>query len=113
MRVWLKKFYKSEMVDCELRSISDIILENNLERIDLLKVDAENYEREVLRGINGEDWDKIRQISMEVHTHIKGGENLLDEIVELLNEKAFQVDLDLDSRFGIMGVYMLYAKKIL
>jgi FkbM family methyltransferase len=113
VRVWLKKFYKSEMVDCELRSISDIILENHLERIDLLKVDAENYEREVLRGIQEEDWDKIRQISMEVHTHIKGGENLLDGIVELLKQKAFQVDVDLESRFGIMGVYMLYAKKII
>ena len=112
VRIWLKKFYKSEMLDCELRSISDIIHEHNLERIDLLKVDAENYEWEVLRGIKEEDWNKIRQISMEVHTHIKGGENLLDEIVKLLKEKAFQVDVDLDSRFGIMGVFMLYANTL-
>jgi FkbM family methyltransferase len=112
VRAWLKNFYKSEMIDCSLRPISDIIHENSIERIDLLKIDAENYEREVLKGIKEDDWNKIQQISMEVHTHIKGGENLLDEIVELLKEKSFQVDVDLEGRFGIVGVFMLYAKKI-
>jgi FkbM family methyltransferase len=111
VKTWLKKYYKSEMVDCTLRPLSDIILENNIERIDLLKIDAENYEREVLAGIKEEDWNKIRQISMEVHTHIKNGENLLNEIVEMLKGKSFQVYVDLDSRFGNMGVFMLYAKK--
>lgn len=112
VKTWLKKLYKSEMIDCIVRPVSDIIVENNIERIDLLKIDAENYEREVLEGIKEDDWKKIQQISMEVHTHIKGGENLLDEIVELLKEKSFQVDVDMDSRFGNMGVFMLYAKKV-
>ncbi|MFW9971967.1 MAG: FkbM family methyltransferase [Candidatus Odinarchaeota archaeon] len=112
VKAWLKNNYKSKMVDCTLRTLSDIILENNIECIDLLKIDAENYEQEVLAGIKEEDWNKIRQISMEIHTHIKDGENLLNEIVEMLKEKSFQVDVDLDSRFVIMGVFMLYAKKV-
>jgi len=107
----LKNLYKAELVDCSLRPLSDIISENKIERIDLLKIDAENYEKEVLGGIRDNDWDKIQQISMEVHTHIKGGENLLDEIVEMLNDKRFQVEVEKDSRFGMMGVFMLYAKR--
>jgi FkbM family methyltransferase len=112
VKAWLKRAYKSELVDCTVRPLSDIIVENSIKRIDLLKIDAENYEREVLKGIEQEDWNIIRQISMEVHTHIKDGENLLEEIVELLKEKSFQVEVDLDGRFGIVGVFMLYAKKI-
>lgn len=30
---------------------------------------------------------------MEVHEHIKGGENLLSEIIVLLNNKDFEVKL--------------------
>ena len=111
VKAWLKKYYKSELIDCTLHTLSDIMLENNIEHIDLLKIDAENYEQNVLEGINEDDWNKIRQISMEVHTHIKDGENLLNEIVEMLKEKSFQVNVDFDSRFGMMGVFMLYAKK--
>lgn len=48
---------------------------------------------------------------MEVHTHIKGGENLLNEIIELLERKGFKTELGDESREIIMGVYMLYAKK--
>lgn len=103
--------YKSEMLDCSLRPLSDIISENGIKQIDLLKLDAENYEWEVLQGINEEDWNKIRQISMEIHTHIKGGEILLDNIKKLLKEKSFSFKLDMEGRFAYRGVFMIYAKK--
>jgi len=48
---------------------------------------------------------------MEVHEHIKGGHNLLNKITEMLTNKEFQVRKDLDGRFSLMGVYMLYAKR--
>jgi FkbM family methyltransferase len=107
----LKRMYKSEMLDCTLRTLSDIIAENEIKQIDLLKIDAENYEWEVLQGINEEDWNKIRQISMEIHTHIKGGENLLDNIKNLLKERDFSFKLDMEGRFAFGGVFMIYAKK--
>ena len=110
VKVGLKRMYKSKLVDCDLRSLSDIIDENSLKQIDLLKIDAENYEWEVLKGINDDDWNKIKQISMEIHTHIKGGENLLDKIKSLLKSKDFDFEVDMDSRFAFGGVFMLYAK---
>ncbi len=111
VKAGLRRMYKSEMLDCTLRPLSDIITENEIKQIDLLKVDAENYEWEVLQGINEEDWDKIRQISMEIHTHIKGGESLLDNIKNLLEEKKFTFKLDMEGRFAFGGVFMIYAKK--
>ena len=108
----LNSYYKSEIVTCQIRPLSEIIKENNIERIDFLKIDAENYEKQVIAGIGDDDWKKIHQIAMEVHEHIKGGENLLNELKELLERKDFTVFLDKDGRFAKMGVFMLYAKKI-
>ncbi|MFX0048592.1 MAG: FkbM family methyltransferase, partial [Candidatus Hermodarchaeota archaeon] len=103
----LKCMYKSELLPCKLRTISDIIQENNVEIINLMKIDAENYEFQVLAGIEQQDWDKIQQLSMEVHEHIEGGKNLLDKLADMLEEKGFHVVKEKDSRFSLMGVYML------
>ncbi|HUX98659.1 MAG TPA: FkbM family methyltransferase, partial [Candidatus Deferrimicrobium sp.] len=86
--------------------------ENDIDIINLMKIDAENYEYQVLAGIKDHDWDKIQQIAMEVHEHIEGGENLLNNLTEMLEDKGFQVNKGLDCRFSSMGVYMLYAKRL-
>lgn len=107
----LKHAYKAEKVSCKIRKLSNIIKEQGIQRIDLMKVDAENYEWPVLMGIEDGDWDKIQQIAMEVHTHIKGGRNLMQEITELFEDKGFTVEEGEESRETLMGVYMLYARK--
>jgi len=112
IRWGLKRLYKAELVSCKLRTISDIIQENNIATINLMKIDAENYEFQVLAGINQSDWDKIQQISMEVHEHIEGGNDLLNKLAKLLEDKGFLVKKEKDSRFSLMGVYMLYAKRL-
>jgi hypothetical protein len=111
VRAGLKKIYDSEKIVCKLRPLSDIIQENSIERVNLLKIDAENYERQVLAGILDNDWKFIKQISMEVHEHIKGGENLLNEIIELLESKNFKVKIGEEDLSARLGVYMVYAKK--
>jgi len=108
----LKAMYKAEMVPCKLLTISDVIRENNLKTINLMKIDAENYEAQVLKGINQSDWDKIQQISMEVHEHIEGGKDLLNKLGDMLEHKGFSVMKDRNSRFGLMGVFMLYARRL-
>ena len=108
----LKALYKAKLIPCRLRTISDIIRENNLKTINLMKIDAENYENQVLKGINQSDWDKIQQISMEVHEHIEGGKDLLNKLGDMLEHKGFNVMKERNSRFGLMGVFMLYAKRL-
>jgi FkbM family methyltransferase len=52
---------------CEMRTLSDVISEYEVDRIDLLKVDVEKAELDVLNGIAGKDWPKIQQVVVEVH----------------------------------------------
>ena len=82
-----------------------------MKTIHLMKIDAENYEFQVLAGIEHSDWDKIQQISMEVHEHIKGGNDLLNKLGKMLEDKGFSVEKERNSRFSLMDVHMLYAKR--
>jgi FkbM family methyltransferase len=112
VRAGLKRIYQSEKVMCQLRPLSEIIKENNIDRIDLLKIDAENYEQQVLAGISDKDWEIIMQVTLEVHEHIKNGENLVNELIDLLVNKDFRVNLGEENLSTRLGVYMLYAKKL-
>lgn len=107
----LKRMYSGKKITCKLRTMSGIIDQYDVERIHLLKIDAENYEKQVLAGLRDDHWDRIQQIAMEVHTHIPGGENLMEEMIQLLESKGFTVEEGDESRETIMGVYMLYAKR--
>ncbi len=111
VKTFVKQWQKGKKIPCQLRTLSEIIKENQIKRIDLLKIDAENYEQHVIDGIENEDWDKIQQIAMEVHTHIKGGENLLQELKELFISKGFTCYDGEESLETLWGVYMLYAKR--
>jgi FkbM family methyltransferase len=53
-------------IPCEVRTLSGIIREYTVERIDLLKIDVEGAEMDVLAGIKEDQWPMIRQLSMEV-----------------------------------------------
>jgi FkbM family methyltransferase len=92
---------ESRRVRCQLKTISEVIRENGVERIDLLKVDVEKSELDVLRGIEACDWQKIKQAVVEVHD-IDGR---LAEIIELLRSKEFEVTIKEEGR----GSFILYA----
>ena len=48
---------------CAMTTVSALIGEHSLERVDLLKIDVEGAELDVLRGIDQKDWPTIRQVS--------------------------------------------------
>lgn len=111
--IYFKIYYnRGNEILCRLRTLSDIIAENNINTINLLKIDAENHENQVLQGIEDGDWDKIQQIVMEVHTHLPGCTNLHLELADLLTEKGFKCVQGKKSADTLMGVYMLYAKRL-
>lgn len=96
-----------EKVVCPLKTLSQIIRENNLEQIDLLKIDAEKSEYDVLRGIEKGDWQKIRQITIEAHD--KDGQ--LKKITDLLEENGFTVYAEDDAYIKDSGLYNVYATR--
>jgi FkbM family methyltransferase len=63
----LKRALVSEIATCEMRTLSEVVSEYGVARIDLLKVDVEKSELDVLEGISAADWPKIQQVVVEVH----------------------------------------------
>jgi amino acid adenylation domain-containing protein/non-ribosomal peptide synthase protein (TIGR01720 family)/FkbM family methyltransferase len=96
-----------ERVVCRLRTVSEIIREQNIERIDLLKIDVEKSELEVLEGIDEQDWPKVRQIVMEVHDM----DERLVRIQQLLADRGFTVAVDQDTALTGTGLYNVYARR--
>jgi amino acid adenylation domain-containing protein/non-ribosomal peptide synthase protein (TIGR01720 family)/FkbM family methyltransferase len=97
--------FRSETFDCQLRTLSDVIYEQHIETIDLLKVDAEKSELDILSGIREEDWKKIKQIVVEVHDI--GGR--LDEITAILNRYGYRYVVEQDTYLTSTGLYNIYA----
>ena len=58
---------RPESVTCRMRTLSQIVADHDIQRIDLLKVDVEKAELDVLEGIDDADWPKIEQAVVEVH----------------------------------------------
>src|SRR6185369_1847801 len=76
----------SRTVSCPVISVSDIIRENDVRRVDLLKIDAEKCELEILRGIESDHWLLIEQIVVEVHDRTRA---LLEEVQQMLEKHGF------------------------
>jgi FkbM family methyltransferase len=96
-----------EQVTCQLRSLSSIIAEEAIERIDLLKIDVEKSELDVLQGIETNDWDKILQIVVEVHDV----EGRLAKIVDLLESHGYELHIEQDRLLKTTNLYNIYARQ--
>ncbi|MEP7272399.1 MAG: amino acid adenylation domain-containing protein, partial [Acidobacteriota bacterium] len=90
----LTERFEQEHFEVDLRTLSDVIREYGVERIDLLKINVEKSELDVLEGIHGSDWAKIDQIAVEVHDI----DDRLSTIVELLRNQDYQVQIEQDWR---------------
>ena len=66
---WMAKWMVAspETFVCQLRTLSDIIIEHNVDRIDLLKIDCEGAEEPALLGIAADHWPMVQQAVIEVH----------------------------------------------
>src|SRR6266498_2223177 len=99
--------------NCRLRRLSDVMKEEGIDRIDLLKIDAERSEEEVLAGIEDEDWEKIDQIVMEAHDENVGGRRgRVQEIIGKLESLGYVVEKEEDKHLRGTGLYNLYARRV-
>nr|AXN93625.1 PuwH [Symplocastrum muelleri NIVA-CYA 644] len=95
----------SQRFNCQLKTISNVIRENGVSQLDLLKIDAEKSEMLVLAGIEEEDWLKIRQIIVEVHDI----EGRLKQVTTLLKKHGYELTLEQDALLKDTGLYNIYA----
>ncbi|MEO7331750.1 MAG: amino acid adenylation domain-containing protein, partial [Minicystis sp.] len=97
----------TEQYEVELRRLSDVIRENGVTRIDMLKIDVEKGELSVLGGIEEEDWPKIQQMVIEVHD-IDGR---LAYVTSLLERHGFEIAVEQNKMLLRTGLYDLYARR--
>jgi len=88
-----------------MRTVSQVVREQGVPRIDLLKVDVEKSEMDVLAGIADEDWGKIEQAVLEVHD--LGGR--LREINALFRARGFPVILEQEEHYRGTDRWNAYA----
>ena len=98
-----------KMVSCELKTLSSIIESENIQKIDLLKIDCEGAEWDVLTGIKEADWLKIKSIVIEVHDT----ENRVQKVKELFTQKGFTRIID-EQEKGLenSAMYNIFALKV-
>ena len=94
--------------ECPLVSVPDILRENNLRHVDLLKVDAEKCELEILRGIDSETWRRIDQVVVEVHDRTR---RAVEEVEELLSRQGFQCAVEEEKLLTGSGLFNVYARR--
>jgi phthiocerol/phenolphthiocerol synthesis type-I polyketide synthase E len=96
---------QAETYTCPLSTVSRVLREEGLSRVDLIKMDVQKAEWEILQGIAADDWPKIRQIVIEVHDL----EGRVEKVTGLLAARGFSVTAEQDRLYGGSAIYNLYA----
>jgi amino acid adenylation domain-containing protein/FkbM family methyltransferase len=99
--------FETQKYQCRLKTLSQVIEEQNIERIDLLKIDVERSELDVLEGIAEDDWPKIRQIVLEVDD----SDGRLDGIVTLLTEYGYEFEIEQNQLLRSTGLHKIFARR--
>jgi amino acid adenylation domain-containing protein/FkbM family methyltransferase len=90
----------TERIRVPVTTVSALINEQGIERIDLLKVDAERSEVGVLTGVFAAHWPRIRQVVVEVD-----GNERLGAVRSLLTDVGFTVVVEDTAEPGLRMVY--------
>jgi len=102
----IEKAFQIEQVTCSVSTISEIVREYDVERINLLKVDVEKSELDVLLGIEQQDWPKIEQVFVEVDDWDRFGE----KITSLLKQHGLsEITVDQEPILNGSKMFNLYA----
>ena len=103
----IERLFEKCTITCRVRTLSEVILETGVNRIDLLKIDVEKSEHEVLAGIAELDWTKIRQIVIEVHD-VSGRQA---ELKTMLEQRGYHVDVEQDTLLRTTNIFTLYGRR--
>lgn len=100
----LEDRFHAKTETAQLRTLSSVMAEEGLERIDLLKVNVEKSELDVLQGISAADWAKIRQMVIEVDV-----KQNLEPITTLLEKQGYEVLVEQDPLLRKTELCYVYA----
>jgi FkbH-like protein/FkbM family methyltransferase len=94
---------------CQLTSLSEVIRQNEIEKIHLLKIDAEKSEFDIIQGIEEAHWPLIDQLVIEVHD--RTGE-AVKQIEQLLIGKGYTCAIEQKKLLENSGLFNIYATRL-
>ena len=97
---------QSERYMCPLVSVSDVIDEQDITQIGLLKIDAEKSEEAILAGIKDHHWPIVEQVIIEVHKQSGIG---VQGVLDLMEKHGFICTEDEEQLLEDSGLVTLYA----
>jgi hypothetical protein len=97
---------RGQEVNCQLRTMSDVIDEYHIDRIDLLKIDTESAEFDIVAGVRKEHWPLVRQVVMEIHN----GEMYARKMGDFLESVGFKLHYQQEAATSANN-WSLYAKR--
>jgi len=102
-----KKYKKEQdIIQCHKKSFNDFCQENNIEKIDYLKLDCEGEEYNIINSIPDNFFKNIRKIAIEFHDNKGQLTDIIDKFERCGFEYEFRGSTSVDSEIG-----MLYAWK--
>lgn len=104
----LRRTLRPEAVTCQLRTLSQVVRDHGIERIDILKIDVEKAELDVLLGVEDKDWPKIQQIVVDVHDD----DNRLDTVTALLRKNGLaEIKVEQPPTLKNSNIYTVFAMR--
>lgn len=104
----INKIFQIENISCQMKTISNVINEYKIKKIDLLKIDVEKSELDVIQGICSSDWERIKQTVIEVHNI----DNRLSLIKDCLYSNGFTtVKISQEEAFKDSNIFCIYAMR--
>ena len=100
-----RHYLHRQAVAWKLWTLSAFLREQTIQRVDLLKIDAEQSEHDILAGLDEGDWPPIRQVVVEVHQ----GEEATRAIVALLSWHGFRTAIDPNP--AMPGLALVYGTR--
>lgn len=94
-----------QQIEVEATSLSDIISENAINRIDILKLDCEGAEYSILYALPPELLKKVRTLMIETHQGSGNDENL-DALTSFLEQHGFALHVLAEEKSGYIWAWM-------
>ena len=107
--VWSQAAKKKQTISCQLLPLSEVIENEKIDCIDLLKIDTQGAEVDVINGIKEEDWPKIQQIALEINMW-KGLKSIDFDFFSFFENKGYDVTM-MSSKLTPWNNRLLFASR--
>jgi aryl carrier-like protein len=100
--------FEEQVRVARIRRLGQVLVEQGVGRVDLLKVDVQRAEAEVLAGMEEWQWAQVGQVAMEVHDE-EGGRGRAAELRARLEGLGYRVAVEQEAELEGTDRYNLYA----